>query len=73
MGEWIKCSEQMPEPDVWVLICNVQLGGVDMGIYRNDEYLEDDEHWQNEQGEPIEAYSSWPVTHWMPLPEPPEV
>lgn len=72
MSKWIKCSEQMPEPDVWVLICNVQLGGVDMGIYRNDEYLEDDEHWQNEQGEPIEAYSSWPVTHWIPLPEPPE-
>nr|DAU58030.1 MAG TPA: Protein of unknown function (DUF551) [Caudoviricetes sp.] len=69
--EWIKCSERMPDADCWVLICNVSLGGVDMGIYRNDEHLDEDEHWQNESGEFIEAFSGWPVTHWMPLPEPP--
>lgn len=72
MSNWIKCSERMPEPGVWVLICNVSLGGVDMGIYRDDEHLEDDEHWQNEQSEFIDACSGFPVTHWMYLPEAPK-
>jgi hypothetical protein len=71
MSKWISIDDKLPEADVWVLISNIRLGGVDMGIYRDDEHLEADEHWQNEQGEPIDAYTGFPVTHWMQLPEPP--
>lgn len=65
MGEWIKCSEQMPDYFVDVLVSD---GG-------NVEVM-----WRN-------CYGLWgccvdgddrkvcpdDVTHWMPLPEPPEV
>ena len=67
---WIHVSEQLPEPDVYVLVIaygkpakNVTLrGAVELAEY-------DPEGWI------LEMWPEWTdanVTHWMPLPEAPK-
>jgi hypothetical protein len=58
--EWISVEDKMPEPDRLVIV----KGGV--AVFRK---------WGvwitmtgRDSGKPIQ----WDVTHWMPLPEPPE-
>lgn len=59
--QWISCSEQMPEPDVYVLAI---LRDGEMCVVR----LYDDGCWIGCRGfAPSEA-----VTYWMPLPNPPK-
>lgn len=59
MGEWIKCSEWMPELGATVLVY------MDAPVHSATAYA-------------VTTYDKYGfshsrVTHWMPLPEPPEV
>jgi hypothetical protein len=61
-GRWIPVSERLPEEDVDVLVMT------NYGMHVAD--LDEDGLWNASHGD------SWQFpepTHWMPLPEPPEV
>lgn len=66
---WVACSEQMPESNKYVLVCNGVWVG--MGLYNDGEQFEDCERWQDEHGEFIDLLHH-PVSHWMQLPEAPQ-
>lgn len=63
--EWISVGDRMPEPGVWVLVC--------CGTFVCEAYCDingcfhrsPQEYWPDEE-------ALYPLTHWMPLPEPPE-
>ena len=67
---WIPVSERLPEEGVRVLVCNIYGGSlpnqgdtgyvVDNGVMEGEEWCIPDDLFFH-------------VTHWMPLPEPPEV
>ena len=59
-SEWIPCSERTPSKFLWVLCA----GRDGMGVFRYT-----GAKWLDENGL---AYSTNEITHWMPLPEPPE-
>ena len=68
MGEWIKCSERMPEEGEAVLVYD-DLRQVHEGYYlRYGDYVSWVIHSYDSS-----YYDEANVTHWMPLPEPPEV
>ena len=58
---WISVEERLPEPDTDVLTRR-SIGTMDVEVYHEDEVS-----WT------WDGYSKGFVTHWMPLPEPPEV
>lgn len=60
-GEWIKCSERMPEPYEYVLVTD---GFVGCEVMR----VNSDGYWG-----PAKSLYHGDISHWMPLPEPPEV
>ena len=60
--EWIPVSERLPDVDELVIVC---VGGVHVTPLRRHKQ---DGFWQHEDGDIDEII----VTHWMPLPEPPE-
>lgn len=64
MGEWIRVDDRLPENGEDVLV--YQKGGVHGGRDMDIEYLQGDGYW-SDQG----LFSG--ITHWMPLPKPPEV
>ena len=67
---WVPVSERLPEEGVRVLVCNIYGGSlpnqgdtgyvVDNGVMEGEEWCISDDPFFH-------------VTHWMPLPEPPEV
>ena len=65
MADWIDAAKQIP-PEEWVLICvRHSYGPPDVNIGTWDRYRE---RWGSRIGWKIAGT----VTHWMPLPEPPE-
>ena len=69
MSEWIKCSDRLPTPNVMVLgyilgKTNKSTQGPFFILHKNREH----HPWEWLDGNT--CYSK--VTHWMPLPEPPE-
>ena len=58
---WIPVSERLPELFTIVLVCDCDGG------------METDWIWNNKDGISRFMNSFKTVTHWMPLPEPPEV
>jgi hypothetical protein len=64
MSEWISVKERLPEPGPYVLIC---LCGHSVFVGRYS--LHKHPKWQ--MG--LETKSIMGVTHWMPLPGPPEL
>lgn len=63
MSEWIKAEDRLPEywVDVWAWV--EWHGGSRCGT---ETWLEDDGQWA------MGSAKGFNVTHWMPLPEPPE-
>lgn len=61
--KWIKCSERMPEADVSVLA--LWNGGIQVLFVHSSTGLWDD-------GDFWSCIDHDEVTHWMPLPQPPE-
>lgn len=70
-NEWISVKEKVPENREWVLIigefteggfCVPHIAEFDSGVWRVDRYV----------GFDYEKLIGAKVTHWMPLPEPPE-
>lgn len=63
MGEWIKCSDSMPDKGRLVFVyCD---GCCDVGIAHVSRI---DGEWKMPEPQSI-GYES--ITHWQPLPEPP--
>lgn len=62
-GMWIACAERMPEPNDCVLAWRPGTGWV------VSEFLQEGDSWEFQD----ELDCRLPgVTHWMPLPKPPE-
>lgn len=99
--DWISVKDQMPEPEVEVLVLIANKSGhkiITTAIYEdgkvstddsiwiwydldfdydeeNDQYLIPVGWWEYRHFNPDEVYNcniDLPVTHWMPLPIPPE-
>lgn len=68
MSEWVKCSERMPEEGKDVIVYD-DLEQVHEGCYFQ---YGDRTVWEIPSYNPS-YYDEVNVTHWMPLPEPPEV
>jgi len=64
MSEWISVEERLPEENEQVLMCAINFVG--------EAYINYDEKWMR-FGFEIEDFLQATVTHWMPMPEPPEV
>ena len=63
MPEWISVKDKLPDDDTIVLVYAPQSGEpARPGYHHGDE-------WRWETSDCIE----YDVTHWMPMPEPPEV
>lgn len=58
--KWIPCSERLPEENVSVL-CYMRIGEIVVMEYGGDGWYCG-----------VTRYNQRAVTHWMPLPEPPE-
>lgn len=62
-SEWIPVSERLPEDDQEVIVA--WPGGVNTGLYSQRA-----PHWHYYYAESEVEFPG--VTHWMPLPDPPE-
>lgn len=70
MSEWIKCSERLPEPGLRVLATD--------GSFVGEAYMSAAGNWYRYGTPWAVAWKDWSkdnttVTHWMPLPDAPEV
>ena len=81
MSEWIKCSERLPAIDQTVLVKQKYTAELMIArIARWGEWVEQceslqvygDATWDTQICKNTEADSYDSVTHWMPLPQPPE-
>lgn len=62
--KWISVNERLPEPMEWVLCaCRAKI----IEVLRYDHIMDD---WDTTM--PNRCFMKGFVTHWMPLPEPPE-
>lgn len=70
MSEWIKCSDKLPEIGECVLAAF--LGSIEILILIDDMNFYDPDYVRNSYGRWYASRSSFPVTHWMNLPELPD-
>lgn len=64
MANWIKCSEQMPDDFVDVLVTD--------GVHVEVMWLDCDGYWDSWLESRAVMVDQEDVTHWQPLPEPPQ-
>ena len=71
MSEWIKCKERLPDRESGdpecsenVLVFQVYWGSQMLQAF----YSHTDELWYDQKGDQVDGS----ITHWMPLPSPPE-
>lgn len=62
---WIPVEERLPDIDEEVLVCTNE------GLYKVAQYSGADKFWTLELNQMVWGMVAG-VTHWMPLPEPPE-
>lgn len=60
-GEWIPCSERMPEPGSWAIWCSIK-GIIQVARWKEDAI----DHFFPDQG----FFNLEDAVAWMPLPEP---
>ena len=67
--QWVSVRERLPERDIEVLVA---LKGCMTGkrIQRTANIVKADDH--NWESDGFEIANCWDITHWMPLPNPPE-
>lgn len=70
MDEWNKVENALPDAEIAVLVWGPECG-FHVATYGIDANHADDNWWDATSGSLIEA--NGPVTHWMHLPEEPEV
>ncbi len=75
MGEWIKCSERMPEDETPVLVMlngEIRVAEIRWDTPTYEETYQPFRYWDDpyDDGQDWEVFD---ITHWMPLPAPPEV
>lgn len=64
MQNWIKCSERMPDDFVDVLVTD--------GVHVEVMWLDCDEYWDSWLEPRAVTVDREDITHWQPLPEPPQ-
>ena len=67
-GQWVSVEERLPEKAKWSgdrVLVYTEEGYIHTGLYEGEAATEDDPWWDK-------FNDSGLVTHWMPLPEPPE-
>lgn len=75
MGGWVKCSERMPKAETPVLVMlngEIRVAEIRWDRPTHEETYKPFRYWDD----PYDDGQDWGVfdiTHWMPLPEPPEV
>lgn len=67
LGQWIPCSERMPEEEEYILLSFANYTGLDIGRYENDG--ENDKFYPGDDEKSYSSYGIF-VNAWMPLPEP---
>lgn len=67
LGQWIPCSERLPEEEEYILLSFANCTGLDIGRYENDG--ENDKFYPGDEEETYASYGLV-VNAWMPLPEP---
>jgi hypothetical protein len=68
VGKWIPVSERLPEEWDDVLVVSGEAGFIEVAVYLGDcgeKKIPWRVSWNHE-------FLKYPVTHWMPLPEPPK-
>ena len=68
---WIPVTERLPDYDVRVLVTDVRAGTHYVGIWTREKDPDDDCDCWFDSGGWWSAFDE--VTHWVPLPKPPEV
>ena len=68
--QWVSVADRLPPDDRWVLVFNGKHVGTGRYV---DDCDEPSERWQDEHSEYIEHLSRTKVTHWMLMPERPNV
>ena len=74
--EWVKTSERLPEANVPVLVLfyngDIRVGLIEWEYPSFEETYEAFRYWDDAYNEGADwQYND--ITHWMPLPEPPNV
>lgn len=67
LGQWIPCSERLPEEEEYILLSFANYTGLDIGRYEKDG--ENDKFYPGDDEETYAHYALI-VNAWMPLPKP---
>ena len=67
LGQWIPCSERLPEEEEYILLSFANCIGLDIGRYEKDG--ENDNFYPGDEEETYASYGLI-VNAWMPLPKP---
>lgn len=66
-GQWIPCSERLPEPDEYILLSFSNYSGLVLGRYEEDDG--GGAFYEGDSLTPLTQYDVF-VNAWMPLPKP---